>query len=173
MGGGNPAIWPAAKPYPPSLAGAYGTNLKKAFLSLLQYMDWAFAHPDPSLVANAVVPQANIYTEWVRVMEALVKRGWHECPKPTDIEFLKVVKTATASHRFLDGTVDAVINGARAPYLNANDQVVAYQSGQRPYAISVVLGRATATERFRIARWYVLHPAGGLAAWERELREAS
>ena len=52
MGGGNAATWPAARPFPPSLAGAYSTNLKTAFIALVNYSDWVGSHPNPNLVKN-------------------------------------------------------------------------------------------------------------------------
>ncbi|GEM_PF-2547736 len=170
MGGGNPSTWPAAKPYPPSLAGAYSTNLKKALISLLNYMDWVFAHPNPVLVKNAVVPTANIYRYWVDIVEALVRRGWHEYPNPTEVNFLKVIQPPVKASGFLGGTVDVVIDARRDPYLNNANQTVGYQVGGGRYAASIILGRATTAQHFRIARWYVLHPGGGLEQWERELQ---
>jgi len=61
MGGGNPATWPAARAFPPSLAGAYSPNLKTAFLALVRYSDWAGVHPNPDLVKNFCFSSADIY----------------------------------------------------------------------------------------------------------------
>jgi len=173
MGGGNPATWPAAKPYPPSLAGAYSTNLKRAFITLMAYTDWLSCHPNPKLVRNAVVPGANIYGYWVTVMAVLAKKRWHEPPNPTDIEFMKVVNPVTAGSGFLVGTVDVVINFKTYPYLGEKGQVVGYGNGGGSAALSVILGRANVDQHFRIARWYVCHPKGGIMTWERQLEGGS
>ena len=38
MGGGSPSTWPAARRVAPSLAGAYSTNLKTAFIALTELL---------------------------------------------------------------------------------------------------------------------------------------
>ena len=78
MGGGNAATWPAARPFPPSLAGAYSTNLKTAFIALVNYSDWLGSHPNPNFVRNYVPQTSNIYHPQVYLMQQMLKRGWHD-----------------------------------------------------------------------------------------------
>ena len=115
MGGGNVATWPAARPLPPSLAGAYSTNLKTAFIALVNYWDWVGSHPNPNLVKNFLSAGSNIYFYWVDVMNALLKRGWHDYPDPTQIDFLKVVAPSEALGKgiYTNGIIDVVIVGKR------------------------------------------------------------
>lgn len=169
MGGGNPSTWPAAKPNPPSLAGAYSTNLKIVVTTLFNYLDWIGSHPNPSLVKNAVTPSANIYSYWVRLQLALVKRDWHDYPNPSEVDFLKIVQPVSSKTRYLGGAVDVVLNARREPYLNAADRIVGYQAGGGPYAVAITIGRTAPSEHFRIVRWWVLYPSGKVAELERRL----
>ena len=75
MGGGNAATWPAARPFPPSLAGAYSTNLKTAFVALVKYSDWLGSHPNPNFVRNYVATKSNIYHPQVDLMQRPVASG--------------------------------------------------------------------------------------------------
>jgi hypothetical protein len=169
MGGGNPSTWPAAKPHPPSLAGAYSTNLRTVFLALVNYMDWVFAHPDPSLVQKAVVPGNNIYDLYVRAIRELAKRGWRDSPNPLEVDFLKVVRAPKKTGAFELGTVAVVSNPKRSPILNKTGKVVGYEGGGGPYAAMVTLSRGGATPYFRIVLWADVHPVGGIPSWERQL----
>jgi len=173
MGGGNPATWPAAKPYPPSLAGAYSSNLRTAFIALVNYSDWVGSHPNPALVKNYATPGSNIYKPQVYLMQQLVKRGWHITPRPTVVEYLAVISkpaivtTADGKRQFV-GSVGVVMKEERSPYLDGDGRTVGYTAGGGPTAYAVSLVKHIESGTFVIDGWKQLTPTGGGLEWERK-----
>ena len=183
MGGGSPSTWPAAKPNPPSLAGAYSTNLETAFLSLVNYSDWLSSHPNPNLVKNYASPTSNIYQAQVYLMQQLEKRQWREASNPTEIDFLKVI-TRTSSRQELSGRttpgtrsadragmIYVLISQKREPYLEGSGRVVGYSAGGGPTAWAVSLGRGNRYGQFVIDKYQQINITGGFAQWEKELEK--
>ncbi len=184
MGGGNAATWPAARPFPPSLAGAYSTNLKTAFVTLVKYSDWLGSHPNPNFVRNYVATTSNIYEAQLILMRDLVARGWHEAPNPTEVDLIKIVKAAalrmtvkgrplmTAGRRtYSSGIIDVVINQKREPYLNRGGEVVGETSGGGPTPWTVSLIQSSSTGAFRIGAYREVKISGGIAKWEKKAEE--
>jgi hypothetical protein len=186
MGGGSPATWPAAKPYPPSLAGAYSPNMKTAFIALTNYSDWVGTHPNPALVKNYASPTSNIYAVQVYLMKQMWKRELHLPPTPTTIDFLAVVKAPTLrrskygrplkvnGHRaYTDGTIDVVVDQVTEPYLDSHDHVVGYTArGTGPKPWSITLGQ-NSIGQFVIMDYYGIIIHGSLTVWEKEVSKRS
>ena len=183
MGGGKPSTWPAAKPYPPSLAGAYSPNMKTAFLALTRYSDWVCSHPNPKLVRNYASVQSNIYKPQVYLMTQLYKRQWHLPATPTQVDFLVVVKKPVirrskdgrpllvAGHRaYSDGIVNVVIQEMTEAYLNRAGSVVGHTApGTGPEVWSVTLSQDKSTGKFVIRAYYQIIVHGTLKNWERRV----
>lgn len=184
MGGGNPATWPAAKPKPPSLAGAYSPNMKTAFLALVRYSDWVGTHPNPKLVKLYASPTSDIYAAQVYLMTQMKKRGWHLPPTPTEIDFLVTVKKPQLRrtgrgrtlilhdrHAYTSGTVDVVIDQVTEAYLNAAGRTVGHTSkGNGPKAWTVTLAQNDRDGQFVISGYYAVVLRESLAKWEQQMR---
>jgi hypothetical protein len=160
---GNPRYWPAARPKPPSLAGAYGNNLIRALVSLVTYQDWVWSHPDPRLVQNYMDPSGSAYASELRMVSRLKAMGWHSDPSPTEIDWVGVTllprpirlvdgKLAHDGHwvAYLPGSLDAVFNQKRGEFLNQQGRVVAHSIGGGRKAFAFTLKEATN------GRWRVL-----------------
>ncbi len=148
MGGGNAATWPAARPFPPSLAGAYSTNLKTAFIALVTYSDWLGSHPNPNFVRNYVATNSNIYHPQVYVMQQMLRRGGVISPQPTEIDSLQVVtppvrRILRGGQAYLGGVIDVVINEKRYAYLDHSGHVAGHTAGGGPTAYN----RTTCSEQ--------------------------
>jgi hypothetical protein len=183
MGGGSPSTWPAAKPYPPSLAGAYSPNMKIAFITLVNYIDWVASHPNPRLVANYAAPSANIYAGQVYLMEQMKKHNVHLPPRPTTIDFLVVIKKPIIARRpdgtmfkiaghpaYTRGVIDVVITEVTQPYLSSTGRVVGYTAkGTRPEAWIITLGQNRKSGQFVIVSYYALRLHESLGRWERSI----
>lgn len=184
MGGGNPSTWPAAKPDPPSLAGAYSPNMKTAFLALTNYSDWVGTHPSPKLVGHYAAIDSNIYKPQVYLLQQLDKLHWHLPPTPTEIDFLVVTKKPTlrrtrkgapesiGGHRaYTDGIVDVVIRELTESYLNVRGEVVGHTArGTGPKAWTVTLTQTPTTGQFVIGSYYAVQIRGSLMQWEHTVR---
>ena len=182
---GPPADYPAARPTPPSLAGAYPTgttvNLVTVIKTLTTYEDWVWSHPDPALVANYEVSTGNAYTDETRTIAEFQKEGLHASPTPAEIDFVKVTRqaipqvSATAQPskvggyvRFLGGVITVVYNLKPIPMFLADDDA----SGQSfnpstpgPAAFVVSLIQAP-DGQFLVNDSNQFSPAGGIAALE-------
>lgn len=182
MGGGSPSTWPAAKPQPPSLAGAYSPNMKTAFLALVKYSDWLGSHPNPSLVKNYAAPSSNVYKAQVYLMQQMQKRGLHLPPTPSQIDFLVTTKKPTRRRSregkplsvagrpaYTSGSVDVVIDEVTEGYLNRHNEVVGYTAkGTGPKPWSIVLVQNAKNGRYVIGAFYSVILHGSLQQWERE-----
>jgi hypothetical protein len=185
MGGGSPATWPAAKPYPPSLAGAYSPNMKTAFIALVNYVDWVASHPNPKLVANYAARSSNIYAGQVYLMEQMYKYHLHLPPTPTIVDFLAVVRKPTLRHyangrmrtiaghaAYTSGVIDVVITEITQPYLNSTDHVVGYTAkGTGPKPWTITLAQKQGSGQFVIIGYYgvILHES--LSDWEHKVEK--
>ncbi|MGH9107382.1 MAG: hypothetical protein ACRDZX_16460 [Acidimicrobiales bacterium] len=171
---GNPADWPAAQAKPPSLAGAYGTNMIKAIVTLIRYEDWVWSHPNPTLVDNYMVPGGNVYSDELKVVTQLVRKGWHTDPSPSEIDWVGVT-VLPAPLRLINGKI-AYVNGhiAYKPasvnivirqrvdrYLNNQDQTVGHTPGGGKAAFSVTLNQGT-DGQWKIVDIERLHVSAGL-----------
>ena len=187
MGGGKPSTWPAAKPYPPSLAGAYSPNMKTAFLALVRYSDWVGSHPNPKLVKNYASPASDIYAAQVYLMTQMAKRGWHLPPTPSQIDFLVVTKkpilrySKTGSpliiagkRAYTSGMVDVVVQETTEPYLNVSGHVVGRTAGKGgPRAWRVTLVQKDVDGQFVIDGFYGITVRGSLHQWEKEVARSA
>ena len=73
MGGGSPSTWPAARRVAPSLAGAYSTNLKTAFIALSELLGLARLAPESEPCQElCAADNSNIYNPQVYLMEQMV-----------------------------------------------------------------------------------------------------
>jgi hypothetical protein len=174
MGGGSPSTWPAARRVAPSLAGAYSTNLKTAFLALVRYSDWVGSHPNPKLVNKYVLPTSNIYRAQVYLMQQMVARRWYISPQPTEVDFLKVVvppvtRTLPDKQKYLGGVIETVINEMKYPYLNLAGKVVGRTAGGGPTAYAVTLVQYKLGTQFYIDLWQQLTSSGRGLEWERQV----
>ena len=185
MGGGKPATWPAAKPYPPSLAGAYSPNMKTAFLTLVRYSDWVGSHPNPKLVKNYVSAASDVYAAQVYLMRQMLKRRLHLPPTPSQIDFLVTVKKPVRRRRgdgtplrvagkpaYTSGTIYVVVQQVTEPYLNAHNQVVGHSTrgtGPRPWKITLV--QRDVNGQFVIDGYDALTIHESLSTWERSVQK--
>ena len=184
MGGGKPSTWPAAKPYPPSLAGAYSPNMKTAFLTLVRYSDWVGSHPNPKLVKNYVSAASDVYAAQVYLMREMAKLHLHLPPTPSQIDFLVTVKKPIVRRKsdgnpirlagrlaYTSGTIYVVVQQVTEPYLNKYNQVVGHSTrgtGPKPWKITLV--QRDVNGQFVIDGYYALTVHGSLSAWERSLQ---
>lgn len=185
MGGGNPSTWPAAKPYPPSLAGAYSPNMKTAFITLAKYIDWVASHPNPKLVANYAAPSSNIYAGQVFLMRQMQKRHLHLPPTPTIVDFLAVVKAPSLRRSstglvlqvhhhplYTDGIIAVVITEVTQPYLNSANHVVGYTAkGTGPKPWTIELGQDPKSGQFVIISYYGVMLHESLIQWEHRVEK--
>jgi len=183
MGGGSPSTWPAAKPYPPSLAGAYSPNMKIAYLTLTKYWDWVGAHPNPKLVTNYMAASCELYRGQVYLMQQMQKRHIHLPPTPTTVDFLAVIREPMLRRvsrgiilriakrpAYTDGIIDVVITENTEPYLDSAGHIVGYTakgSGQKAWTIT--LGQDAKTGGFVVISYYGVILHSSLKQWEYEV----
>lgn len=172
---GNPADWPAAQPKPPSLAGAYGTNMIKVIVTLITYEDWVWSHPNPALVANYMIAGGNAYKSELASVTSLARKGWHADPSPSEIDWIAIsvpakplrlidgkVARVNGRQAYMPATVDIVLNQKAGEYLDNKQRVVGHSAGggRKPFAVTLTQG---SDARWRIIDIYRLRPAGGLS----------
>jgi hypothetical protein len=151
-------------------------------MALTNYSDWAGAHPGPGLVRQFCDPTANVYRYWVKAMEALVARGWHDYPAPTEVDFLGVVRAPSpevapdggplwrGTHRaYSAGVIEVVLRAGRDPYLNADGTVVGYSGAAGLMVVRISLAQGNRDGQFRFKSWEIIRPEGGTMAMERRL----
>ncbi|HTW08778.1 MAG TPA: hypothetical protein VME46_14780, partial [Acidimicrobiales bacterium] len=151
---GNPADYPAAQPRPPSLAGAYSTNMMTAIITLVRYEDWVWSHPNPLLVANYMVPGTRAYVSERRQLEELVQHGWHSNTSPSEIDWIWVLQRPQRS-RVAGRKAGAAVAGTRdlaivviivhqrvSPFLDDRGDVVGHSQGGGRNAFNVLLTEA-------------------------------
>jgi hypothetical protein len=181
---GPPADYPAAQPQAPSLTGAYPTgstvNLITVIKTLTTYRDWLYSHPNPGSVKNYMFTTGNDYASEVQNLTTLQRKGWHEDPMPTVIQWAKltfapaVTSYEVNGHRiFRGGSVTVVEDLTSAPYLNSSNQVVGHEPGGGLVAYSMTLAQETSggqapDGQFRIVDVTQLNPPGGIAALESQ-----
>jgi len=172
---GNPADWPAAQAEPPSLAGAYSTNMMKVIVTLIAYEDWVWSHPDPALVANYMLPGGNAYKGELASVAQLAREGWHADPSPTEIDWLAVTvppkrlllvngKLGVIGRHpaYKPSVLTVVINQKVGTFLDSTGKVEAHSTGK--------FGKVAFSETLiqgQDARWRIydvnrINPAGGL-----------
>jgi hypothetical protein len=180
---GDPAAWPAAQPIPPSLDSLYDSPPDFiAFVKTLQnYIDWAYSHPDPSLVANYMLPISSYYQGQINDLTYLKTMGWHAPPNPTEIDFIKITeppqlyppfngkpRTIQGRPSYRAGLVVVVINFPGGPLLDAAGNVVKTYPASGQIAYSWALSQGANDGRWRIADEQRLNPSGGIAALEQQ-----
>ncbi|HTV12130.1 MAG TPA: hypothetical protein VME20_09730, partial [Acidimicrobiales bacterium] len=169
--------WPAAQPTPPSLAGAYSTNMMKVLVTLITYEDWVWSHPNPALVANYMLPGGNAYEGELDSVTHLAHNGWHTDPSPTEIDWLAITvapkqlllinhKRAIINKRpaYTPATLTVVINQKPSSFMNRSGVVVARSSGKiGKIAFSETLSQGSDAQ-WRIFDVYRLNPLHGLGS---------
>ena len=168
---GNPADWPAARPEPPSLAGAYSSNMMTVFLTLVRYQDWVWSHPDPSLVRNYMMPGTAAYRNEEASISTFARRSLHADPSPTEIDWLAITgrprrmlgKTLGGHPAYTPCAVTAVINQRVGTLLSPEGKPELRSPGGGRAAFSEVLDQGL-DGRWRIAGIVRLHPAHGLGS---------
>jgi hypothetical protein len=176
---GNPADWPAAQPKPPSLAGAYSTNMMKVIVTLITYEDWVGSHPDPALVRNYMIAGKKSYQGDMKLMTELVRESLHLDPSPSEIDWLDVTVLPKPMRRadgrpiringrqvYMPAWVNVVIDEKTEAYLNAQGKAVSHTpgGGRTPFTVSLVQG---IDGRWRISSIEKLNPSGGLGSLDR------
>lgn len=161
VGGGEPANWPAARAKPPSLAGAYGTNMIRVFVTLMAYQDWVWSHPNPKLVANYTVPGTAAYRREISSITYIARRHWHTPPNPTEIDWVGVtekpvpleatVPSLSPSHvAYQSAALNCVLNRDGGVYLSSRGRVVGSWRGAGRVPFSVWLDES-ASGQWRVA----------------------
>jgi len=160
---GNPADWPAAQAEPPSLAGAYSTNMMKVIVTLIAYEDWVWSHPDPALVANYMTPGSSAFAREVQSIQKLATTNWHSNPEPTEIDWLRIMDPPRVAmfHRgravmvgghnvYMPAYVNVVLNDPSGQFLNNHGRVMRQWPASGKHAFSVALAQG-ASGQWRIA----------------------
>lgn len=164
---------PAASATPPSLADAYTPDPVLVLKTLSAYSDWLFAHPNPALVANYMLPSSRTYSATTSNLKTMVQNGWHARPSVTQLAFIKAdapFKPApglTNGHQAYLGTVLRVLiedTPQSSDLLGSAGQVVGslHNPAQAFLAVSLAQGP---DGQFRISDISVLHPPS-IAAFE-------
>jgi hypothetical protein len=176
---GNPADWPAAQAKPPSLAGAYSTNMLKVIVTLITYEDWVYSHPNPALVSNYMIAGGTTYQGERMTITNLSQRRLHANPSPTEIDWISVTVLPKPVHiqdklAKIDGhqlygpaSVDVVIDQKTGKLLNQHGEVIGHSSvnpGRAAFAETLSQG---SDGRWRIISILKLDPRGGLEALRR------
>jgi len=166
---------PADQPNPPSLAGAYSTDPATVLRAISAYSDWLFAHPNPTLLANYMLPRCPYYNGVEAELTTLADKGWHARPSVADIQWIKVTVPFTPAPGFLDGypafvggSIKAVITNTpqSADVLNAAGQIVTKFTDQKLLELVGFNFAQGSDGRFRIIDAGLADPPGGIAAFE-------
>lgn len=183
---GPPADFPAAKPTPPSLAGAYPTgttvDLITVIKTLTTYEDWVWSHPNPGLVSNYELRTGTAYAGELQAISEFRRMGIHAEPTPTEIDFVRVVtaprpqaplpngkpRQLNGYQWFIGGVITVVETNKTVPMLTENGTPSGHQFnpthlGPTAYSISLVQGP---DGHFRIEDSSELNPPGGIASVE-------
>jgi hypothetical protein len=170
---GPPGI-PADQANPPSLAGAYFTDPIRVLRTLSAYSDWLFAHPNPALLANYMLPTCTQYNAVKAELTTLADNHWHARPSVTMIEWSRVDVPFTPAPGFLDGHPSFVGGGVKvvvgyspqsSDVLNAAGQIV--NSLHNPGILMAVINFAQGSDgQFRVISEASFNPPGGVAAFE-------
>jgi hypothetical protein len=181
--GGDPALWPAAQSTPPSLDGLYTSppDFASYVRSLQNYIDWAYSHPDPSLVPNYMFASGSYYKGQVNDLTFLKTNGWHAPPNPTEIDFVKVTlqpkpippfngkPVLNHGHpSYSGGAVVIVFNFPGYSMLDQQGNAVKAYPATGQVAYLWTLAQGTNDGRWRIADEQRLNPPGGIAALEQQ-----
>ncbi|MGH9126222.1 MAG: hypothetical protein ACRDZ8_16080 [Acidimicrobiales bacterium] len=170
---GSPSTIPAESPTPPSLAAAYTPDPIVVLHTLTTYIDWVFAHPNPALVANYMLPSSRTYSSAMMQLGTLKASEWHQRPGVTDIAFAKAdgpfpLAPATLNgHQAYQGTgVRVIVNSTpeSLQVLNSSGQVVS--SFNNPAQQFLVISLAQGSDgQFRISDEAEFHPSS-ISAFE-------
>ncbi|HEX3425787.1 MAG TPA: hypothetical protein VHT30_06625 [Acidimicrobiales bacterium] len=157
---------PAASATPPSLADAYTPDPVVVMKTLSAYSDWLFAHPNPALVANYMLPSSRTFSGTMSALGTMVKNGWHQRPSVTQLAFVKAdapFKQAPATvngHQAYLGTVVRVLiedTPQSSDILNSAGQVVGSLHNPAQAFLAVALAQGS-DGQFRISDITELHP---------------
>jgi hypothetical protein len=80
---------PAGQVNPPSLAGAYTPDSITVMRAISAYSDWLFAHPNPALLANHMLPSSRNYAGVKAELTTLQTNGWHARPSVSEIVWIE------------------------------------------------------------------------------------
>jgi hypothetical protein len=172
--GGGSGI-PAAQADPPSLAGAYSTDPITVMRAISAYSDWLFAHPNPALLANYMLPTCPYYKGVEAELTTLANKGWHARPSVARIQWIKVNGVFTPAPGFLNGHPAFVGGGVKAvianspqsaDVLNSAGQVVTKFTNQQLLEMVGVNFAQGPDGQFRIIDEVEVNPPGGVAGFE-------
>jgi hypothetical protein len=169
----NPADWPAAQPNPPSLAGAMNTtDLAAAVRTLSTYKDWVYAHPDPALVKNYMLPSSSYFAGDTKQLQTLVANQWHDSATPTIVKYVrvtlppKVAGQLNGKPTYSGSAVTVVLNFAGGQVLDVNGKpVITNPTTDLAYTIELSYGP---DGQWRISDMGQLNPPGGIASLENQ-----
>jgi hypothetical protein len=180
---GDPAAWPAAQPTPPSLDSLYDSppDLIAFARTLQNYIDWVYSHPDPSLVANYMLPISSYYQGQINDLTYLKTMGWHAPPNPTEIDFVKITeppqlnplfngkqRTIQGQPWYRGGSVVIIFNFQSYSLLDQHGNAVKSEQAGGQIAYLWNLAQGTNDGRWRIADEERLNPPGGIASLEQQ-----
>jgi len=170
----NPQGIPADQANPPSLAGAYSPNPVVVMETLGPYIDWLFAHPNPALLANYMLPTCTQYDAEKAELTTLATNGLHGRPSVSTIQWIKTNVPFTPAPGFLDGHPSYVGGGVKvvitytpqsSDVLNAAGEVV--NSFHNPSLVMLGISFAQGPDgRFRVISEAEANPPGGVAEFE-------
>jgi len=170
----SPTGIPAEQANPPSLAGAYSPNPATVLRAISAYSDWLFAHPNPALLANYMLPACTQYNAVKEQLTILADNRWQERPSVSEIQWIKVNRPVTPAPGLLDGHPAYVGGGVKVVFaytpqssdvLNAAGQVVT--SSHNPPLLMMGINFAQGPDgQFRIISEGAANPPGGVKEFE-------
>lgn len=172
----TPGEIPAAQVNPPSLAGAYTPDPIAVMGAISAYSDWLFAHPNPALLANYMLPTCRYYKGVEAELTTLAgNNGWHARPSVAAIQWIMVNGPFMPGPGFLEGHPAYIGGGVKvvitktpqsADILNSAGQVVTTFNDQKLLQMAVVTFAQGPDGRFRVIDEAAFNPPGGVAAFE-------
>jgi hypothetical protein len=142
--------------------------------TITTYADWVFAHPNPALLANYMLPTCTQYNAVKAELTTLANEGWHARPSETMIQWIKVNVPFSSAPGLLDGHPAFVGGGVKAvvttspqssDILNSAGQIVS-SAHNRPLSMLGVNFAQGSDGQFRIISEAAFNPPGGVAAFE-------
>jgi hypothetical protein len=173
-GGITPGDIPAAQVNPPSLAGAYSTDPVIVLRTLSTYSDWLFAHPNPAMLDNYMLPSSRNFTGVKAELTTLQTNGWHARPSVSQIVWIRAdgpfgpgVGLVNGYPSYVGTIVKTVIDDTpqSSDVLNPENQVIASLHNRPQEMLGVALAQGS-DGQFRISDIVAFNPPGGVAAFE-------
>jgi hypothetical protein len=147
------------------------TDLAAVMRTLWTYRDWVYAHPNPALVSNYMLPSSSNFFGDTKQLQTLVANHWHGSPNPSVIEYIGVKLTPgvvgqrNGKPLYSPALITMVQNFGDSQILDATGKpVITYPNKQVAYSISFSYGQ---DGQWRIADIGQLNPPGGIASVEK------